>query len=157
MGNITLYFLASSYSTYSPGFAAANSLAFARYSLMAILLTALIAFVLFVVSGWKVFEKANQPGWASIVPIYNFVVLLHVVRKPIWWVILSFVPIVNIVVSIIVAHELAKAFGKGVGFTIGLIILPIIFLPVLGFGKATYIYTSSPEIGMPVSGGSEQV
>ena len=94
--------------------------------------------VLMIASLWKVFLKAGKPGWACIIPIYNVVVLLEIVGKPIWWIILYLIPLVNIIVIIIIYVALAKAFGKGVGFALGLIILPFIFYPILGFGDATY-------------------
>lgn len=104
--------------------------------------------VLMIVSVWKVYTKAGKPGWASIIPIYNIVVLLEIVQKPIWWVILMFIPFVNIIVGIIMYSALAKSFGKGVGFTIGLILLPFIFYPILAFGKSTYMLNVS-GMGMP--------
>ena len=85
-----------------------------------------------VVAGvWKVFTKAGQPGWAAIVPIYNAYVLLKIAQKPGWWLILLFVPIVNIVVGILALAALARNFGKGAGFVVGLILLPIVFYPIL--------------------------
>ena len=87
---------------------------------------------------WRVFEKAGKPGWAAIIPIYNLVVLLQIVGKPIWWIILFIIPIVSLIVAIIVYVALAKVFGKGVGFALGLIFLGFIFLPILAFGSATY-------------------
>ena len=92
-----------------------------------------------IVAAWKIFVKANQPGWASIIPIYNTVIMLQIVKKPTWWVILIFIPFVNIIIGFIITYELAKVFGKGIGFVFGLIFFPIIFLPILGFGKATYM------------------
>lgn len=94
--------------------------------------------VLMVVGMWKVFEKAGKPGWAAIVPIYNVVVLLEIVKKPVWWVVLFLIPCANIVAAILIALELAKVFGKDTGFAIGLILLPFVFYPMLGFGNATY-------------------
>jgi len=88
---------------------------------------------------WKVFEKAGKPGWAAIIPIYNYLVLLEVVGKPWWWLLLMIIPLVNIVFAIIMYVELAKSFGKGAGFAVGLIFLGIIFFPILGFGDARYI------------------
>lgn len=88
---------------------------------------------------WKVFTKAGKPGWAAIIPIYNLVVLLQIVGKPIWWIILMLIPIVNIIIQIIVTHQLSKSFGKDVGFTLGLIFLGFIFFPILGFGDAKYM------------------
>lgn len=94
--------------------------------------------VLMIASMWKIYAKAGQPGWASIVPIYNIIVLLKIVNKPVWWIVLMLLPIVNLVVLIIVINALAKAFGKGTGYTVGLIFLGIIFYPMLAFGDATY-------------------
>jgi hypothetical protein len=87
---------------------------------------------------WKVFDKADQPGWAAIVPIYNFYVLTKVVGRPGWWVVLTLVPLVNLVVAAIIYNDLAKSFGEGVGYTIGLLFLPFVFFPMLGFGDAAY-------------------
>ncbi|MCR9253215.1 MAG: DUF5684 domain-containing protein [bacterium] len=98
-----------------------------------------LAIIVFLIASmWKVFEKAGKPGWAAIVPIYNIVVLLEIVGKPVWWIILFLIPLVSLVIAIIVYHQLSKSFGKDVGFTIGLILLPIVFLPILGFGDAKY-------------------
>lgn len=98
----------------------------------------LIIIVFYAYCGWKLYEKAGKPGWAAIIPIYNYVVLLQIVGKPIWWIILLIIPFVNIVVGIIVIHNLSKVFGKGVGYTLGLIFLGFIFYPVLALGSATY-------------------
>jgi hypothetical protein len=85
---------------------------------------------------WKVFEKAGQPGWTAIIPFVNYFFLSMAAGKPAWWGILFFVPIVNIVIWFIVAIDLAKRFGKGTGFGIGLALLPIIFFPILAFDDA---------------------
>jgi len=95
--------------------------------------------ILVIVSLWKIYEKAGKPGWASIVPIYNTIVLLDIVGKPWWWIFLFMIPIVNIVFAIWMINLLSKSFGKDVGFTIGLILLPVIFYPILAFGDAKYI------------------
>ena len=92
-----------------------------------------------IASMWTIFSKAGKPGWASIVPIYNLIVLLEIVGKPWWWLFLMLIPIVNIVILIIVYHNLSLSFGKGGGFTVGLILLGIIFLPILAFGDAKYV------------------
>lgn len=95
--------------------------------------------VVAVIAGlWKVFVKAGKPGWAAIVPIYNFIVMLEIVGKPIWWIVLMFIPLVNLVVAIIVSIELAAKFGKSVAFGIGIAFLGFIFIPILGFGDARY-------------------
>lgn len=106
-----------------------------------ILLLAYFALIIAAIAGqWKMFEKAGKPGWACIVPIYNIVVLLEIVRKPVWWILLMLIPVVNLVILIIVYIELAKAFGKSGGFAVGLILLSFIFIPILGFGDAQYQY-----------------
>jgi ABC-type sulfate transport system permease subunit len=94
--------------------------------------------VLVVVSLWVIFTKAGQPGWAAIVPIYNAVVLLQIVGRPIWWVVLLLIPFVNFIVGILVSIDLAKSFGKGAGFGIGLVVLGFVFAPILAFGDARY-------------------
>ena len=95
--------------------------------------------VLMIIALWKVFVKADKPGWAVLIPIYNIIVMLEIVGKPTWWIIIMLlVPFVNIIFMIWMINLLSLSFGKDVGFTIGLILLPFIFFPVLGFGKAEY-------------------
>ena len=104
-----------------------------------------LAFVVFMIASlWKVFTKAGQPGWTAIIPIYNVFVLLQIIGKPWWWLIGFLIPFVNFIVMILVAVELAKVFGKGIGFAIGLIFLPFIFYPILAFGDATYTAPPAP-------------
>ena len=100
--------------------------------------------VLMIAAMWKVFTKAGQKGWASIIPILNTLVLLKLVKRPIWWIILLLIPCVNFVVLIIVLVDLAKAFGKGGGFALGLILLGPIFMLILGFGSAQYQLEPDP-------------
>jgi len=96
--------------------------------------------ILMIVSGWKLYEKAGKPGWAYIIPIYGTLVMLEIIGKPWWWLLLMFVPIVNIVIAIWAVNLLSKSFGKGVGYTLGLLIPPFtfIFFPMLGLGSAKY-------------------
>lgn len=95
--------------------------------------------ILMIASMWKLFTKAGKPGWASIVPFYNIYVLLEIVGRPGWWLVLFLIPFVNFVVSIILALDTAKAYGKDAGFAILLIFLPFIGYPVLAFGKSKYV------------------
>ena len=101
---------------------------------------------LMIASMWKIFTKAGQPGWASIVPIYNTIVLLKIAGKPMWWFVLMLIPLVNFVVAIMVTVSLAKAFGKGVGFALGLIFLPFVFMPMMAFGDAQYEGAAQPAL-----------
>jgi Family of unknown function (DUF5684) len=94
--------------------------------------------ILMIAACWKIFTKAGQPGWASIIPIYNWYILCKIVGRPGWWVILLLIPFINFIIGIILCIDLAKSFGKGVGFGIGLILLGVIFFPILGFGGAQY-------------------
>jgi len=98
----------------------------------------LLVAVLVIAGMWKVFTKAGKPGWAAIIPIYNVIVLLQIAGKPLWWIVLLFIPIVNIVVAAMVMIGVAKAFGKGTGFALGLLFLSPIFIPILGFSDAQY-------------------
>ena len=95
--------------------------------------------VLMIVSMWKIFTKAQKPGWAILIPIYNILVLLEIVGKPWWWLLLMLIPVVNIIFAIWMVNLLSKSFGHKEGFTIGLILLPIIFYPILGLGDSKYI------------------
>lgn len=97
---------------------------------------ALAAFMIVVY--WKIFTKAGKPGWAALIPIYNIVVLLEILKMPLWWLAMFFVPCLNLVAAIMIALRLAKAFGKDTMFGVGIILLGIVFLPLLAFGDATY-------------------
>jgi hypothetical protein len=94
--------------------------------------------ILMIAAWWKIFAKAGQPGWACIIPIYNLYVWCKIVGRPWWWILLMLIPFVNFIILIILIIDLAKSFGKGVGFGIGLLLLAVIFFPILGFGSAQY-------------------
>jgi len=98
----------------------------------------LAVLVFMLVAMWRVFTKAGQPGWAVLIPFYNVYVLLTIAGKPGWWLLLMFIPLVNLVIAIITLAGLAARFGKGAGFVVGLILLPIVFYPILAFGSAQY-------------------
>ena len=110
---------------------------------MVILYLAVIAIL--VIGMWKVFEKAGKPGWAAIVPIYNFIVLIEIVGKPMIWVLWLLIPCVNFVFIIWLYNLMSKSFGKSEGFTVGMILFPYIFWPILGFGDAKYLGPSAAE------------
>ena len=95
--------------------------------------------VFFIAAQWKLFVKAGEPGWASLIPIYNMVIMMKIAGKPEWWVILLFLPIANIVAIIIMYISLARNFGRGDGFAVGLVFLPYIFILILGFSSSRYL------------------
>lgn len=106
-------------------------------ALLIFLVPLLIAAV--VIAGmWKAFSKAGEPGWAAIIPIYNIYVMVKISDNPWWWLILFFIPILNLVALLKIHIDVAKEFGQGLGFGLGLAILPIIFWPLLGFGDYQY-------------------
>lgn len=102
------------------------------------------AIVILTLAGmWKVYTKAGRKGWESIIPIYNLYVLTKIVKKPAYWTILMLIPFIGIIWNIWAYNLLAKNFGKGEGTTLGLIFLPFIFFPMLGFGEAEYLGSES--------------
>ena len=95
--------------------------------------------VLMLASLWRVFEKAGRQGWEGIIPIYNIYVLLQIVGRPGWWLILFFIPFVNIVIALLVSIDLAKSFDKSAAWGIILLfIFNAIGYLILGFGEARY-------------------
>ncbi len=150
MNNLISYLVANTYSAFSPSLSAVASVCrlngqivacpqLSGFFILGFPLVLLVILALLVASMWKVFEKAGKQGWTSIIPVYNLVIMLEIIKKPTWWVIFSFIPFVNIIVGLIVLYELSKVFGKGLGFMLGLIFLPFIFYPILAFGKSMYI------------------
>ncbi|MFH1160717.1 MAG: DUF5684 domain-containing protein [bacterium] len=106
--------------------------------LIPIIVFTILICILEVVALWFIFEKAGEPGWAAIIPIYNFLEVIKIAGKPWWFILLMLIPIVNLVIYIIILNSLSKSFGKSAAFTVGLFFLRFIFLPILGFGKSVY-------------------
>ena len=103
------------------------------------LIVMLIVLLIVVIGMCKMFSKAGKPAWGAIIPVYNLILLVQIIGKPMWWVVLFFVPIVSVFVAVYLPFAIAKNFGKGMGFGVGLLLLPFIFYPILGFGSAEYI------------------
>ena len=99
---------------------------------------ALAVGILVLVAQWKVYKKAGERGWASLIPFYSQYVLVKITWGNGWLFLLGLIPIVNIVVYIMVSIKMARAFGMGTGFAVGLILLPSIFYLILGFGDSVY-------------------
>ena len=108
---------------------------------------ALVIIVFEIAAVWRIFVKAGDRGWKAIIPIWNTLIVLKIVGRPWWWIFLYIIPIVWWIVYIIVYYDLAKSFGKGVGFAVGVILLPFIFVPILGFGSSQYVepYAAGPR------------
>jgi hypothetical protein len=103
-----------------------------------LLIVEIIWIVLVVAGLWKTFVKAGQPGWGAIIPFYNIYLMIKVAGRPGWWLILYFIPFVNIVIQLIVSIDIAKNFGHGAGYGVLLwLFAPIMYL-VLGFGSDRY-------------------
>ena len=116
------------------------------------MLIVVAVYVITVIGLWKMYVKAGRPGWAAIVPVYNWWVWVEIIERPRWWfwvlvgsVLLSWVPIVGIVLSLAMfvlyllgCLDMAKRFGQGTGYGIGLWLLPFVFAPILGFGSARF-------------------
>jgi hypothetical protein len=104
---------------------------------IAVLLYLVIVFAI-IASWWRIFTKGGQPGWGSLIPIYNLYLILKIVGRPWWFLLLLLIPVVNVIVAILITNDLSKSFGRGLPFTLGLIFLPFIFYPILAWSEATY-------------------
>ena len=106
--------------------------------IMVISLIVLGLSLIYLVSLWRIYNKCGQPGWSVLIPFYNTIIFLRIIEKPWYWLFLFYVPYVNIVFHVWRCNLLSKSFGNDEGFTVGLVFLPFIFFPILGFGKYEY-------------------
>ncbi len=123
--------------TYNEALTGAAGGAIAGAFLFLIVLAIVIQFIVWA-GMWKTASKAGQVGILACIPIVQVIIWLLIAKKPLWWILLFFVPLVNLVVMVIVMNGISNRFGRGVGTTLGLIFLPFIFWPILGFGDAEY-------------------
>jgi hypothetical protein len=113
----------------------------------------LAVLVVFIIGLWKVFTKAGQPGWAVLIPIYNAYVLTQIAGRPGWWVVMLLIPFVNIVFGLLLAIDIAKAFGQSAAWGVVLLfLLGGIGYLVLGFGSYSYQGVS----GVPATAASRE-
>ncbi len=109
-----------------------------------VLMPVVLGLTVVVVAGnWRSFVKAGEPGWAAIIPIYNFWVMLRIGdNDDILWLLALFIPVVQLYAFYRMCTDVAKSFGQGIGFGLGLWILSFVFWPMLGFGN--YQYRGAP-------------
>ena len=106
----------------------------------------LIIYLFFSFCLYKIFQKAGrEDAWAAFIPIYNTIVMVDIIKKPIWWFIMLLIPFVNIIFGIMMADRLARFFGKDTLMTVVLVLFPYIGLPVLAFGHAVYNPNALPD------------
>jgi uncharacterized membrane protein YhaH (DUF805 family) len=110
------------------------------YNTNLIIVTAICGvLVIITIAGmWKTYQKAGQEGWPVLIPIYGTIILLRIIGKPWWWILLMCIPFIGFIWGIGQYVLLSKSFDKNLGFTLGLIFLPFIFFPILGFGRTKY-------------------
>ena len=131
-----------------------------RYSILynpAFIICWLAVVIFLLAAQWKVFVKAGQPGWACIIPIYNIYIMTKIAGKPGIWTLWCLIPVVNIVFVIWLYNMISKSFGKDEGFTVGLILLGVIFWPILGFGDARYIGPYGDPVAFRAASGNNVV
>lgn len=135
-----------------------------------IIAIAVVAYVISAIAYWQIFKKAGEKGWKALIPVYNSYIIYKIAWKPsMFWIMIALgvvysilygigystgsavvsvlayiVYIAVIVIGIMTTHKLSKAFGHGVGFTLGLIFLCPIFILILAFGSSQYVGNTAP-------------
>jgi hypothetical protein len=115
-----------------------NQISFADIASLIVIQMALAAVIILAAGTWRVYEKAGEPGWASLIPIYNVIILLRIADERWWCILLLLIPGINAVVHVLVSLDVARRFGKGTLFGVGLCCAGAVFYPILGFGPAQY-------------------
>lgn len=123
------------------------------------MLIALVIAIFMIIATWKILEKGNKPGWGALIPFYNTYLLCEMTGVNPWWIlIVALSPVLNVIpvigglaslaasiyFSILLYVGLARSFKKEDAYAIGLILLPIIFLPILAFGKENKYVGKNP-------------
>ena len=113
----------------------------------------LVVWLIQTIAMWKLFSKAGEAGWKAIIPIYNMYIYFKIAGIPnVYWLlllvsVLTAIPnpivvyaclVIGIVITFYHASKISKAFGHGLGYTLGLLFLNTIFLLILGFGSSKY-------------------
>lgn len=101
--------------------------------------------IIMIAAIWRLFTKAGEAGWKSLIPLYNVIIWLKLVGRPFWYLLFLFIPGANVVLWVILGFGTARSFGRGILFALGTTFLPFIFLPLLGFGDSAYIGGMGPS------------
>ncbi|WP_419868152.1 DUF5684 domain-containing protein [Chryseobacterium sp. CT-SW4] len=107
----------------------------------------LVLYVFYGYCMYKIFQKAGvENAWAAFIPIYNVIVLIQIIKKPVWWIVLLFIPLVNLYAAWVIWDRVAKGFRKDTPvYTILLFFLGFIFIPVLAFGNDSFDANEIPN------------
>ena len=106
-----------------------------------------ILLIILLMGIWKMFEKGGIPGILGLSPVVNLFYLPILAGKPMWWGLLYFIPLVNVVIAILILIGIAERFGRGTGTALGLVFLTPIFFCILGYGSAEYSASPEPRTG----------
>ncbi len=135
---------------YDYGYDGGSGLAALGVGMLVMWLISMAISVFIIVTQWRVFRKAGKPGWASIIPIYNTVVMIQIAELPMWYIALFFVPFANVYAIFKINIEIAKKFGKSAGFGVGMTLLQPIFYAILAFSKDA-VYSGASSVAQPMS------
>ncbi len=124
---------------YDTGYADGFWIAFLLQYLFTISFIVVAIIALKIIAFWKIFEKADQKGWYSVIPLYNSYKIFEIVFGTGWYFLLLFIPFIGWITGIVLTYQLGKAFGKSTAFCLGLVFFPYIFCLILGFGDSKYI------------------
>ena len=117
---------------------------------ISLLVASIVLCIISIIAMWKIFKKAGYEGWKSIIPFYNIYLLLKIAGYNGWFFLFALIPFVGVViVEVMLGIGLAKNFGKGTGFAVGLILLNFVFELILGFGDAKYVGPNPGPLGVP--------
>lgn len=115
-------------------------------ALMVWLIIILAIAIIQIIAMWKLFTKAGEKGWKSIIPIYNLVILFKISGLSPWLIFVylaAIIPFIGwiapIALNAVLAYKLAKSFGKDAGWAVGIYFLAPIFYMILAFGKSQYV------------------
>ncbi len=115
--------------------------------LIALGITLLVFTIVNIVAFWQIFEKAGKPGWKSIIPVYNLLVLFDILGKPRYWFLFLLIPGLHIFIPIWMTILLGQRFQQSDLFIMGLFLFGFVFVPVLAFGDSKYTSPAKSAVG----------